>query len=362
MRFHVVALPHSQTTRAFSACAFNEKVRKFCMMMKSRGHTVYLYAGEQNEAPCDEHVVCITEAERLTSLGGRHFTTASFDYSLPHWVKFNSTVIEAMKSRLQEKDFICLIGGLAHKQIADAYPGVTSVEFGIGYPGSFAKFRVWESYAWMHTCYGADQGKNSDGHWMDEVIPSYYDPAEFQFEATKDPYLLFVGRMIDRKGIHVAKDIAQASGLPLITAGPGDPIPGIDHRGVIGPEERSRLMGKATALLAPSIYIEPFGSVSMEAQACGTPVIATDWGAFTETVEHGKTGFRCRTLQDYVYAVRACHLLDPLYIARRAERLWSLDAVALVYERYFERLMTLWGDGWYTLEPSKDWEGLSRGT
>jgi hypothetical protein len=46
-----------------------------------------------------------------------------------------------------------------------------AVEFGIGYPGSFAKYRVFESYAWMHTTYGAQRGADIDGVWYDAVIP-----------------------------------------------------------------------------------------------------------------------------------------------------------------------------------------------
>ncbi len=47
MRFHVISLPHTQTTKDYVICAFTEKVRRFCMMMKDQGHTVYLYASEQ---------------------------------------------------------------------------------------------------------------------------------------------------------------------------------------------------------------------------------------------------------------------------------------------------------------------------
>src|SRR5262245_24863642 len=80
MRFHVVSLPHTQTTDAYSACAFTEKVRKFCRMMKEmKGHTVYLYAGDDNEAPCDEHISCISEDERAAAVGNNHYCMASFD-------------------------------------------------------------------------------------------------------------------------------------------------------------------------------------------------------------------------------------------------------------------------------------------
>lgn len=64
MRFHVISLPHTQTTKEYINCAYTEKVRRFCIMMKSLGHTVYLYASEDNEAPVDELITCITKQGR----------------------------------------------------------------------------------------------------------------------------------------------------------------------------------------------------------------------------------------------------------------------------------------------------------
>ena len=111
MRFHIVSLPHTNTTEAFTACAYTEKVRKFCIMMKNLGHTVFLYGGEFNEAPCDEHIMCITEEQRLKAVGNNHYSAASFDWTLPHWVEFNGNVIKSIQERLEHKDFICLITG-----------------------------------------------------------------------------------------------------------------------------------------------------------------------------------------------------------------------------------------------------------
>lgn len=350
MRFHVVSLPHTQTTEAYSACAFTEKVRKFCIMMKMKGHEVFLYSGSVNDAPCDEHIPCLFEDERSESLAGKHYTAGSFDYSLPHWVKFNRRAAKAIKKRAQEKDFVCLIGGLAHKPIADELPGMMVVEFGIGYGGTFAKYRVWESYAWMHLKYGTEHPNNPqgvDGIWFDAVIPGYFEVENFDFRADKDDYLLFVGRLTDRKGFQIAADVCKKIGKRLILAGQGTPPSYGEYVGVIGPAERNKLMAGAQALFVPTIYIEPFGNVAVEAQACGTPVICTDWGAMTETVEQGKTGFRCRTFGEFVKATDDVKQLDPFYIRKRAIDTYSLPVIAEKYDAHFHRLKTLWGDGWY---------------
>ena len=92
---------------------------------------------------------------------------------------------------------------------------------------------------------------------------------------------------------------------------------------------------------------------NVEAQLCGTPAITSDYGAFTETVEHGATGYRCRTLDHYVWALKNVHTLDRLEIARRARSLYSLDRCAKMYQEWFEMLSTLWGNGWYTENPDR---------
>lgn len=350
MRFHVAALPHTNTTVDYIACAYTAKVINFCRMMKDRGHTVFLYGGEQNEAPCDEHIVCVSEEDRAAHVGDGHFTSASFDYSKPFWIDANNKIIEGIRARAKPQDFICVIAGLAQKQIADAIPELMTVEFGVGYGGSFSKYRVFESYAWMHLCYGAARGGDPhgvDGNWWDVVIPGYLDPAAFPFSAEKDDYYLFIGRLIDRKGYRIAADVCFDLGKRLVVAGQGTPPLGCEYVGVVGPEERGRLMSRAKAVFVPTIYIEPFGNVNVEAQACGTPVITTDWGAFTETVIDGVTGYRCRTFGEFKRAAQDVDKLDPWLIRDAALDRYSLDVIGEEYEKYFARLLHLWGKGWY---------------
>ena len=349
MRFHVISLPHTQTTKEFVNCAFTEKVRRFCNMMSSLDHEVYLYAGEQNEAEVTELITCITEQERLDSLNGKHFVEGSFDNTLPHWQRFLTNAIEGIHQRIQQKDFICIIGGTSQKPIADAFPNYMSVEFGVGYGGTFSKYRVFESYAWMHSIYsGWTNPISVNGNFFDTVINGYLDPDMFPLVEKKEPYYLYVGRMIDRKGVDIASEVCKELGVELIMAGPGNEIPAYGkYVGPVGPEERAKLMGGATALFAPTKYIEPFGNIVIEAQACGTPTITTDWGAFTETNINGLTGYRCRTFDEFCKAAEDVKSLDPKTIHERAINLYSVDNIRYEYDKYFRRLLTLWDKGWY---------------
>ncbi len=82
--------------------------------------------------------------------------------------------------------------------------------------------------------------------------------------------------------------------------------------------------------------------------ACGTPVIATDQGVFTETVPNGIGGFRFRLLREAVQAVKDVDMLDPVMVRQWARNQYSLEAIAPQFQKWFEALGTLRGDGWYS--------------
>jgi glycosyltransferase involved in cell wall biosynthesis len=316
--------------------------------MKSLGHTVYLYAGDQNEAECDELITCISEDDRVKALNGKHFTESSFDTREEHWIKFNNKVILEMSKRISKKDFICIISGYSSSQVMNYFPENITVEFGVGYSGTIAPYKVFESYAWMHSMYSKNiDPSQANGNYFDVVIPGYLDPEMFSFQENKEDYYLYIGRLVDRKGWRVAQEVCQTLGKRLIVAGPGEFSGYGEYVGPVGPEERAKLMGGAIAVFAPTQYVEPFGNVVIEAQACGTPTITTDWGAFTETNIDGLTGYRCRSFQEFIDAAEKVISLDKKAIHEHAISRYSVDVIRHQYEGYFKRLETLWQDGWY---------------
>lgn len=372
MRFHVINLPHTQTTLPdFVHCAYTAKVVRFCTMMHRRGHEVFLYSSDENTAECTEHVSVISrefQDEHFRDDHRQTFFPIEWDPKLPYWEEMNGNAAGEIARRSEHRDFLCLIGGACQKPVSDLLPDLMAVEYGVGYEGIFANHCVFESYAWMHHVYGK-QGIDN-GRYFDCVIPNYYDPDDFPLREDKGDYLLYIGRLTQRKGLDVVNELCKRTGKRLVVIGQGGTeVDGrlvADHceldcdfqyLGVItDPVEKARWMGGAQAVLVPTQYIGPFEGVHVEAMMCGTPVITTDWGAFTETVVQGVTGFRTRTLGEMVWAVDSVGALDPATIRRYAVANWSMDRVSDLYEAFFEQLSTLHDDGWYS-----DWSaGVER--
>lgn len=367
---HVVALPHTTLTEKDATCAYSMKVLKFVPMMQAQGCRVVLYGPDEIACEPDEHVVITTEADRLRwGYGGPtgYDTTKPFlwDSAQPYWFEAGHRAIAAMRERVQPRDYLCLVTS-TWATIADTIAGPRwnnpiTVEWAVGYEGidprSHAAF---ESYAWMHHVYGIRS--IVDGRAYDQVIPNFFDAS--QFSVTRKPradYVLFIGRIIQRKGPHVAMEIAKRIGLPLVVAGPGASqvtegrIVGADgvviegnvlHAGPVGFAERNELMSNAAATIVPTLYIEPFGGVAVEAMLAGCPVLASDWGSFTEIVRPD-VGARFRTPKQGAEAFGRVQALSRKDIREAARARFSLEAVGPMFMRWFDQLDTLWGEGWY---------------
>lgn len=362
-RIHVLGLPHTKTTEDFTACAYTQKVWKFCKMMEGRGHYIMHYGHEDSNPAADENVTVITNEVWSKVYGSHDYKTHLFKYDTQDdaYQTFYRNAIVEIEKRKQPGDIILPFWGSGVRPICDAHPDLCIIEPGIGYAGGmWSVFKIFESYAIYHAYCGLGNVGMCKQSWYDQVIPNYFDLDEFEYSAKKDDYFLYVGRVYDGKGVNIAIQATQAIGAKLKIAGQiGDEFyaktPWPDHVefiGYVGSEERKNLMKGAIASFLPSMYVEPFGGVQIENLLCGTPTITTDWGAFAENNIHGITGYRCRTFEDFVKAARDCQAgkIKSIDCRRQGEN-FSLEAIAPKYEKYFtEALQVSQDKGWYTIQ------------
>jgi len=338
LRFHCLGVPHTITSPEFAHCAYTQKLRRFCKFMTERGHVVYHYGHTRSEVVCTEHI-SITDDDTIKQYADWQNTVYNGELG-DHCNKvFTERALEEVTKRTQLRDFLLCWYGVGHKHVGEQLDSsMIVVEPGIGTFNAFAPFRVYESYATMHVHYGKyDQSPK----WYDAVIPSFIDPADYTFSAKKEDWLLYLGRVQQLKGINAAIKIAQRTGRRLKVAGQGtidDVPPHVDMLGYADQRMKADLLSRAAALVQPSLYLEPFGNNVIEASISGTPVITPDWGAFTETVVHGVTGWRCRNMDQFDWAVRNIEKIKPETCRQWALNNYTIDQARERYEEYFKQL------------------------
>jgi glycosyltransferase involved in cell wall biosynthesis len=180
-----------------------------------------------------------------------------------------------------------------------------------------------------------------------------------------------MGRMIPRKGVHIAISTCESIKKKIILCGQGGKLqpdgtlkcngfeikasPLWEYRGFASIEARKKLMAEAIAVICPTTYIEPFCGVHVEAMLAGTPVITTDFGVFPSTVINGVNGYRCNTLQEFVDAAKVVTNLDHAKVRATAEKFLTPN-VAPLYQRWFDDLHAAWEA--YTDKSKAGWHRL----
>ncbi len=226
-------------------------------------------------------------------------------------------------------------------------PNCKPVEPSIGYRanGIFAPYRVFTSYANMHMFYG-ERGMLMSPSWFDDVIGNPFTISEFEYNEKKEDYFLFLGRVCEEKGIHLAIQATEKRGKKLIIAGPGslkalgyEKVPDhVEVFGVADAEQRKHLLKNAKALIGLTHYVEPFGNMIIEANLSGTPVITTDWGAFPEIVLEGQTGYRVRDFKSLLTAIESIDKIAP-FDCREWGLNFSDEEIHEQHRRYLEKVI-----------------------
>ncbi|HEX5613841.1 MAG TPA: glycosyltransferase family 4 protein [Acidimicrobiia bacterium] len=170
----------------------------------------------------------------------------------------------------------------------------------------------------------------------------------------KDDYLVYIGRANPDKGPSIAINVARRVGLPLkMILKRNEPAERAYFEDAIAPlvtdqvelhenvshDEKVELLGRARAMIFPIRWPEPFGLVMVEAMACGTPVVTTNWGAAPELVEDGVTGYRRDDYADLVSAITLVDQLSPAACRARVASEFSAGAMVAKYEAVYTDLL-----------------------
>lgn len=353
---HLLGIFHTIHNQEFSHCAFTGKALRFSKMMQNFGYNVIEYANEGSESAAAEKVVIMTRDEYDAILGPRAKTAFHGDKAAtgtPHHSRFDAKLRTELAKRIQPRDIVCHPFGHSHSTLLQLFPGNIHVETGIGYPTTMpGSMKIFESYAWRHYHCGKDNRQGSNYEW---VIPNYFDLDEWEPCYDAGEYLAFMGRIDKCKGLDTILAIAKHSNKKIVLCGQGDPAPwqhpNIEYRGPLTGRQRSDFIRRAICSLMPTNFIEPFGGSGVEGMLCGTPLIGTDYGAFTETIINETTGYRCKTLHDWLEAIDNVANLDRRTVAAIARKRYSLETCGQMYARAFRQMSELYEDGWYSLPP-----------
>lgn len=175
----------------------------------------------------------------------------------------------------------------------------------------------------------------------------------FTFSAKHEDYLLFAGRIAPEKGVKEAIQVARMSHHRLLIIGPINHgsqgyfdqyiKPELDDQilylGRMDQDQLPKYYQKAKAVLTPVQWEEPFGLTTVEAMACGAPVISLHRGAAPEIIENGKTGFVVPSLADMVDAIEKIDQINRIDCRRHVERNFSVTQMVDGYEEAFRRLL-----------------------
>ncbi|MCK4313654.1 glycosyltransferase family 4 protein [Candidatus Bathyarchaeota archaeon] len=129
-----------------------------------------------------------------------------------------------------------------------------------------------------------------------------------KFVLPAEKLVLFVGRLVYEKGIHVFVNaipkVLDKVNAKFVIVGNGymkEPLSnlvksmGLSHKvmftGFVDDNTLKNLQKCADVSVVPSLF-EPFGIVALEAMAAKSPVVVSDTGGLSEIVEHGVTGVK----------------------------------------------------------------------
>jgi mannose-6-phosphate isomerase-like protein (cupin superfamily) len=240
-------------------------------------------------------------------------------------------------------DFVALTySGLVRTPVVTTIHGLRSQE-------GLSVYKKYDGRAYYVSVSDADRSPE-----LSYVATVYHgiDVEAFPFKEIAGEYLLFSGPIQAHHGAGEAVGIARQAEKKLVLAGaitdrdyfereiePAVDGDRVQFLGIGPPERRMSLLVGALAVLHPIGWEDPFGLSVMEANACGTPVIAFPRGSVPELITEGVNGFLARDVAEAAAAVGRLSAVSRIDCRRIVEERFSRDRMAQAYLQVYARVL-----------------------
>jgi len=188
------------------------------------------------------------------------------------------------------------------------------------------------------------------------------DLSMYPFQEEKEDYLVFLSRMSYYKGALQFIDLCKKANMKGVLMGSDQYVEDpnfvmevmrrcdgkqISYMGEVSHDLKIHYLKNAKALISPLLeeYSEVFGLNLVEANACGTPVIATRSGAVPEIIEDGLSGIVTENVPQILRHLRKVHgylqqidEIQPKSCRRNAEK-FSKEKCAERYMQLIEKVL-----------------------
>ena len=315
-------------------------VYELTLELQRRGHEVTVFASGDSEVPV-RHIPTVPQALRPQGFGGD---------ALPYYVQTEMEVLD------HASEFDLIHSHLEWNSLtlaaASTVPVVSTFHGRLDWPfapsllaGRHGLVAISRSQAAVHP----------DVPW-EGVVYNGLTLKDAPFDRRRGDDLCFVGRIEREKGVLDAIEIAKRSGRHLKIAAKIGTSPEqrayhedvflpaleeagslVEFLGEVDPETRDDILASSYACLIPATWPEPFGLVTIESLACGTPVIARRAGALPEVVRDGIDGFLGDDAAHMAYLLDRVPTLDRAAIRNSAIERFSPERMTDEYEAIYER-------------------------
>jgi glycosyltransferase involved in cell wall biosynthesis len=285
----------------------------------------------------------------------------------------NNDKLDVVHIYTNEEDIALPFAGLCKKPVVFTHHD--PFNFLVKYKNVFPKYK---DLNWVSMSLAQRKGMPKDTNWVGNIPHGLPKDLFTPCYQPKGNYVAYLGRIIEPKGVHIAinavKKYNQTAKQPLALKIAGKHYAGhakdsywqkqiepfidgkeIQYVGFInGTVDKQAFLGNAQALLVPSLFDEPFGMVSIEALACGTPVVGLNSGAIPEVINGGTTGIvvskayqadgtvdTLRTISAFTEGLTNVLTTDRTLCRKAFEERFTLEQMAQAHSAVYDRLIRL---------------------